>query len=730
MLVVSALICPMAQQIPCDGMQTALACHSDLSIRRVYSASCDGQLHVWNMNDLTCTKTFFQKGSASCTDMVVIDVMDQLASSFLDGKIHIIDLHVGQVAKTLSGRHHGVTLLRYVGENGYLLSGGVDQNIHVWNPHVETKIGSLIGHNQQLLGVDVVPNTSQIVSADEGGTIKIWDLRKFSALQTISRDAYIKGTSTQRTRSRPMTAFCYLSSKYRIAIAHSTMYFLDKATHDEFDDDVTSGLGGDNARMDNIPSYQRQSDGGRSSIMPVAVLFIAPSQTLIAITTNRILSWAASTGRMTNCSSIDLKSNITCAVLVDDHRSCFVGMENGSIARLVVPGGGVLAQRKICDAEVTAVKWTATIRYVAACLVDGNIAVVKSDTLEVLHTLNHWRGVQSVLSRLPLAQNDDESGEHKWKTSDLHAPARLRAFFQTSELEWAKHLFISARPAASGMVSRSRAVEVLQTAFPHLSEDDKNMSDNAQLAANRTLCTFAEFLQEMKRMMENVQGGKVFEYLRHQLELSCIDVHSGSHQMVSGSISNDGFCVWNLRNGSVITAGTAFSNRADEVDVPTKSSLTHALFLQPLPYLALVDGSRSMLSIWSTDARSFAVPHPYQRIVEVQHSKQDNTDSSQFVSVVEWHYDGDTGEKLLILGDDQGINILLFKPLTLELIFTYGMLPSDLRFSQCVRLWSCGQDCPTKHKLLVVSTSRMPRHRYKCKLALTESAQRRPQLAN
>uniref|UniRef100_K3WM75 Uncharacterized protein n=1 Tax=Globisporangium ultimum (strain ATCC 200006 / CBS 805.95 / DAOM BR144) TaxID=431595 RepID=K3WM75_GLOUD len=154
----------------------------------LYSACTNGQVHVWDLETLGCSHTFFDRGHPVINDLLVVDGMSQVAGACLDGKIYMIDLHLHRVTKTLSGHKTAASMLKYSSENGYLISAGLDHYIQVWNPHVEQKIGTLAGHRSQLVGMEVVPSSPQVITADETGVVKIWDLRKFAAVQTIAKE--------------------------------------------------------------------------------------------------------------------------------------------------------------------------------------------------------------------------------------------------------------------------------------------------------------------------------------------------------------------------------------------------------------------------------------------------------------------------------------------------------------------------------------------------------------
>ena len=69
-----------------------------------------------------------------------------------------------------------------------MVSGGFDYDVLVWNPYVERLILRLHGHNAPIVGVEMVPDTPQIVTGDASGIIKVWDIRTFTCMQTFVHD--------------------------------------------------------------------------------------------------------------------------------------------------------------------------------------------------------------------------------------------------------------------------------------------------------------------------------------------------------------------------------------------------------------------------------------------------------------------------------------------------------------------------------------------------------------
>ncbi|KAI8912193.1 WD40-repeat-containing domain protein [Powellomyces hirtus] len=67
-----------------------------------------------------------------------------------------------------------------------LLTGGVDRQIRIWNPHRLTRpTASLSGHSSPITALTVNPCSGQVISLSVDRNIKIWDIRKQICLQTI-----------------------------------------------------------------------------------------------------------------------------------------------------------------------------------------------------------------------------------------------------------------------------------------------------------------------------------------------------------------------------------------------------------------------------------------------------------------------------------------------------------------------------------------------------------------
>ncbi|KAI8827856.1 WD40-repeat-containing domain protein [Chytriomyces cf. hyalinus JEL632] len=68
----------------------------------------------------------------------------------------------------------------------FLVTGGRDKIIRLWNPYVLSKpAGTLAGHNTAILNLIVNHEESQLISLSEDKVIKIWNIRNLNCIQTL-----------------------------------------------------------------------------------------------------------------------------------------------------------------------------------------------------------------------------------------------------------------------------------------------------------------------------------------------------------------------------------------------------------------------------------------------------------------------------------------------------------------------------------------------------------------
>ncbi|KAI9222237.1 WD40-repeat-containing domain protein [Blastocladiella britannica] len=81
----------------------------------------------------------------------------------------------------------GVRCFDYCRRPSFIITGGRDKIVRLWNPYVLSKAaGSLIGHNATITDVLVNQSEGHVISLSEDKVIKIWNLKSMLCIQTLT----------------------------------------------------------------------------------------------------------------------------------------------------------------------------------------------------------------------------------------------------------------------------------------------------------------------------------------------------------------------------------------------------------------------------------------------------------------------------------------------------------------------------------------------------------------
>jgi len=105
-----------------------------------------------------------------------------LASAALD-KYWILWDTIDNKKKRIYHEHtRGILSLAFNESLILLFSAGFNHEFYVWNPYIDKYIYKIVGHSSPLVGVIVIENTTQLVSLDSDGYVKVWDIKKFNCV--------------------------------------------------------------------------------------------------------------------------------------------------------------------------------------------------------------------------------------------------------------------------------------------------------------------------------------------------------------------------------------------------------------------------------------------------------------------------------------------------------------------------------------------------------------------
>ena len=113
--------------------------------------------------------------------MVEIAFMKLVAVGSLDRKITVWDFYKKSVVLTIDLSDGGIHSIIYFNSYQVLVSAGYENSISVYsiNPIFidHSLVGRLVGHNSMVTAIQCIERTPMLISADDNGVLKIWDIR-------------------------------------------------------------------------------------------------------------------------------------------------------------------------------------------------------------------------------------------------------------------------------------------------------------------------------------------------------------------------------------------------------------------------------------------------------------------------------------------------------------------------------------------------------------------------
>ena len=123
-------------------------------------------------------------------DLVELEILKLVAISSLDKSVTIWDLHRQVIIMELDLSQSGVHTVKWSTDYQILITVGFENDISLWSIHPDyldiSSSGKLIGHPSLVTAVEAIEKTPMIVSSDDLGNIRVWDIRNLKCIQIIS----------------------------------------------------------------------------------------------------------------------------------------------------------------------------------------------------------------------------------------------------------------------------------------------------------------------------------------------------------------------------------------------------------------------------------------------------------------------------------------------------------------------------------------------------------------
>ncbi|KAK3824930.1 MAG: coatomer WD associated region-domain-containing protein [Benniella sp.] len=155
----------------------------------VLSGSDDMTIRLWDWEkNWKLVQTF--EGHTYFVMCITINPKDTntFASACVDGSVKVWSLGSSVANFTLSGHEKGVNWVDYYygAEKPYLITGGDDSLVKVWDYQNKTCVQTLDGHTQNVTFAIFHPDLPIIISGSEDGSVKIWHANTYRLENTLN----------------------------------------------------------------------------------------------------------------------------------------------------------------------------------------------------------------------------------------------------------------------------------------------------------------------------------------------------------------------------------------------------------------------------------------------------------------------------------------------------------------------------------------------------------------
>eukprot|EP00759_Apiculatamorpha_spiralis_P019558 PhF_6_TR25483/c0_g1_i1/m.35423 len=304
---------PRLKHIALEESQTVLTWNR--KYHRMMSGSRTGVVSAWAVDHAMQVEDSDRLHELAVTDIVCFE--EQILTCSLDNTIKMTDIVKEVVATTLTGHTKGVSHMALWTEQAMLFSSGLECEPLAWALKMPSKrpialVDKLRPHRGAIIGLFQVPNTYQLTSVDNKGSMKIWDMRTYACVSTT--------TLNTKMGSSPITCFTYNPSRRGFLV------------------------GGRGIFVVNYQDTQRPLDADDTHCTLLA--FNESAKTVISIHKARVKSWEAASGRVSG--TIDQVSenmyDITCICADTRGRRLFVGTAVGTISIVNANSGDILQE--------------------------------------------------------------------------------------------------------------------------------------------------------------------------------------------------------------------------------------------------------------------------------------------------------------------------------------------------------------------------------------------------
>jgi WD40 repeat protein len=150
-------------------------------------------IYGWDIEKETTNFKIQKRLKNEIIDIVELAYIKKVAIGCLDKTLQIWNLYQSQMLMKIDFPQGGLHSIVFNCPFQVLLTAGYENCISIisldYQHQEHNLIGKLIGHNSMVTTVQCVDKTPMVVSCDDTGVIKVWDIRKLSCIQTVAMES-------------------------------------------------------------------------------------------------------------------------------------------------------------------------------------------------------------------------------------------------------------------------------------------------------------------------------------------------------------------------------------------------------------------------------------------------------------------------------------------------------------------------------------------------------------
>lgn len=165
----------------------------------VFIAGGDGVISIIELENLSFIK-HIKASEMSVRCLAINPVEREFAAGFSDNSIKIFDLITFELKKVIAAHQNSVFTLKYSPDFKYLLSGGRDARLKIWDVEKGYVLEKeIVAHTFAINNIDFSPDFNYFATCSMDKSVKIWDAKNFKLLKVIDRARHAgHGTSVNK----------------------------------------------------------------------------------------------------------------------------------------------------------------------------------------------------------------------------------------------------------------------------------------------------------------------------------------------------------------------------------------------------------------------------------------------------------------------------------------------------------------------------------------------------